>query len=158
MKKQTALPLDRDYCPLLKAASILGDRWALMLIRESFFGYRRFDDFKENLHISKSVLSNKLKLLVEHDIFAKIPYQTDKQRERFEYQLTPKGQDLYKVLIGLIEWGNEHLVPTGQKTVAILSAHNKMPLQTRLQDDTGQLHELADIRLAIYQKGEKEKD
>lgn len=148
------IKLNRDYCPLMKAAAILGDKWGLMIIREAFFGFKRFDDFRENLQISKSVLSTKLRMLLEHEILRKVPYQTDKQRQRYEYALTPKGQDLYKVLIGLIEWGNDYLVDGGYQKVAILSAHDKAPLKTQLLDEEGNKHGLKDIRLTLVKREE----
>jgi DNA-binding HxlR family transcriptional regulator len=152
MEKRRKIPLHRDYCPLLKAAAILGDKWGLMIIREAFFGFKRFDDFKENLQISKSVLSTKLKMLLEHEVLQKVPYQTEKQRQRYEYILTAKGEDLYKILIGLIEWGNDYLIDEGHQKVAILSAHNKAPLKTHLQDKDGNEHHLKDVRLALIKK------
>lgn len=97
--------LSEQTCSIARTLSVLGDRWTMMVVRNAFLGIRRFDDFQSNLGITRHVLSDRLKRLVEHDILKKTPYH-DRQ-ERFEYRLTDKGRDLYPILLTLAAWGDK---------------------------------------------------
>lgn len=92
-------------CSIARALSVIGDRWTMLVLRNAFLGIRRFDDFQANLGVTRHVLSDRLKRLVEHEILKRTPYQ-DRQ-ERFEYRLTEKGRDLYPVLLSLAAWGDK---------------------------------------------------
>lgn len=155
-KKQTK-QIRREDCPMMKAASLLGDRWALMIIRECFFGFRRFDEFKDNLKVSKSVLSTKLRYLVERGILAKSPYREGKQRERYEYVLTQKGKDLYKILIGLIEWSNTYLVEEGALTVRFVDRTEEHPTSLSVTTEDGKMLGRRDIEMEICRNQAKAK-
>lgn len=92
-------------CSVARALSVIGDRWTMLILRNAFVGIRRFDDFQANLGVTRHVLSDRLKRLVEHEILKRTPYQ-DRQ-ERFEYRLTEKGLELYPVLLTLTVWGDK---------------------------------------------------
>ncbi|MGD1841391.1 MAG: winged helix-turn-helix transcriptional regulator [Thermonemataceae bacterium] len=134
MTQENILKIHRDFCPLIKTAAVLGDKWLLMIIRECFFGYKRFEDFQDHLAISKSVLSKKLKYLLAQGILKKYPYKTEKQRIRDEYKLTQKGKDLYKVLIGLIEWGNTYYTLEGTTTVQVVAKQTREEVALKVVD------------------------
>ena len=87
-----------------RTLSILGDRWTFLLIRETFFGVRRFDAFQENLGIAPNILTDRLNRLVEQQVLTKVEYQT--QPSRFEYKLTETGRALYLPLIQMLRWGD----------------------------------------------------
>ncbi len=89
-------------CSIARTLSIMGDRWTMLILRNCFLGTRRFDDFQSHLGVTRHVLSERLKRLVEHDILVKTPY-VDRQ-ERFEYRLTEKGMELYPVLLSMANW------------------------------------------------------
>ena len=89
-------------CPVAKALSVLGDRWTMLILRNAFMGVRRFDDFQSSLGLTRHVLSDRLKRLVEHEILVKVPYVS--RQQRFEYQLTEKGLDLYPILLSMMQW------------------------------------------------------
>ncbi|MEF9957071.1 MAG: helix-turn-helix domain-containing protein [Acinetobacter sp.] len=91
-------------CPVAKALSVLGDRWTMLILRNAFLGIRRFDDFQRSLGLTRHVLSERLKRLVEHGVLVKVPY-IDRQ-ERFEYQLTEKGLALYPVMLSMMQWAD----------------------------------------------------
>jgi len=74
------------------------------MIRNVFYGVRRFDAMQKHLGISKKVLADRLGHLLRAGIFKKVPYQ--QRPERFEYCLTPKGRDLFPVLLTMMRWGN----------------------------------------------------
>lgn len=94
-------------CSIARSLAIVGDRWTLLVLRSAFLGIRRFDDFQASLGVTRHVLAERLKRLVEADVLQKVPYQ-DRQ-ERFEYRLTEKGRDLYPVLLALVNWGDKWL-------------------------------------------------
>jgi DNA-binding HxlR family transcriptional regulator len=87
-----------------RTLSILADRWTFLVIREAFFGVRRFDGFHEKLGIAPNILADRLNRLVDQRVFKKVTYQT--QPARFEYQLTETGRALYLPLIQMLRWGD----------------------------------------------------
>jgi DNA-binding HxlR family transcriptional regulator len=90
-----------------RTLAIVGDRWAFLIIREAFFGVRRFGQLARNLGLSRNILSARLRTLVEYGILERRPYQADP--ERHEYLLTDAGRDLYPAIVGLMQWGDRHL-------------------------------------------------
>ena len=100
-------------CPLAQTLGIVGDNWTLLILRNAFLGAKRFDDFQQQLGLTRHVLTDRLKKLVEHDIFKKVPYGASSSR--FEYRLTPKGAALSPVLMALGSWGNEWLFEPEQQ-------------------------------------------
>ncbi len=88
-----------------RALSILSDRWTFLIIRETFFGVRRFDAFQDNLRIAPNILADRLARLVEQKVLDRIGYQTNPPR--FEYKLTEVGRALYLPLIQMLRWGDK---------------------------------------------------
>ncbi len=89
---------------ILKSLEVLGDRWTLLILRESFAGTRRFEGFRENLGIARNILSGRLRHLVREGIFERRLYQS--HPDRYEYRLTEKGSDLADVLGSFRRWGD----------------------------------------------------
>lgn len=52
-------------CPVARAIDIVGDRWALLIVRDAFDGVRRFGQFQESLDIARNILTDRLRRLVE---------------------------------------------------------------------------------------------
>ena len=103
-------------CSVARTLGVMGDRWTMLVLREAFFGVRRFEAMQRNLGIARNVLTDRLHKLVEHGILARVPYQ--ERPERHEYRLTEKGLGLYAPLIALMKWGDEHLAePEGPPVV-----------------------------------------
>lgn len=103
------LEYTRDHCSLAKAMEVIGERWCLLVLREAFFGVRRFADFQATIGIAKNMLSDRLTKLVAHGLLTKEPYRDDGQRERFEYRLTDQGRELFPVIVALVRWGDRWL-------------------------------------------------
>jgi DNA-binding HxlR family transcriptional regulator len=95
-------------CSIARATDILGDWWTPLVLREAFYGTRRFDDFIERLGIGRNILTERLRRLTDEGIFHKVAYQD--RPARYEYRLTDKGRDLFGVLAMLHRWGNDWLV------------------------------------------------
>ena len=95
------------FCSVARAMEILGERWTMLIMREAFYGVRRFSDMQRNLGIARNILSTRLQTLVRAGILERRRYQ--EEPERFEYRLTRAGRDLYPALIAIMRWGDEHL-------------------------------------------------
>ena len=93
-------------CSIASALDIVGEPWTLLIVRDAFYGVRRFDDFQENLGIARNVLTARLKKLVEAGIFRKTAYR--ERPLRHEYRLTDKGAALFPVIVGLKQWGDRY--------------------------------------------------
>lgn len=96
--------LDHLDCAVANTINVIGDRWSLLILRDAFFGVRRFDDFRRDLGIARNVLTARLQTLVDHDILRTVPYQDNPPRH--EYRLTEKGRDLFDVLMALMRFGD----------------------------------------------------
>ena len=94
-------------CSVGKAMEVLGERWTFLIMREAFYGVRRFSDLQRNLGIARNILSTRLQTLVGAGILERRRYQEDP--ERYEYRLTARGRDLYPAVIAIMRWGDEHL-------------------------------------------------
>ncbi|HYC82113.1 MAG TPA: helix-turn-helix domain-containing protein [Solirubrobacterales bacterium] len=91
-------------CSIAKPLSVLGERWALLVLRDVSLGKRRFDQIQASLGVATNVLSQRLATLAEEGILARRPY--NEHPERFEYRLTEKGRELMPVLWALMRWGD----------------------------------------------------
>ncbi len=100
--------LDRSRCSVAGTLAVIGEKWSLLVLREAFFGVRRFADFQRILGAPKAVLTDRLATLVASGVLARVPYQAEGERQRHEYRLTDKGRDLYPILVTLVQWGVRH--------------------------------------------------
>jgi DNA-binding HxlR family transcriptional regulator len=97
---------DRQDCSLASALEVLGERWTLLIVRDAFFGVRRYSDFVARLDIPRAVLADRLRSLVDHGVLTK---REDPARAgRHLYELTAAGKDLWPVLHALLVWGSKH--------------------------------------------------
>ncbi len=119
--------LINQQCSIARPATLLGDPWTLVILRQAFSRVRRFDDFQRQLGISRSLLSERLGRLVDAGILERRPYK-DEIRTREEYRLTQKGLDLYPALMALREWGDKYMAADGA------------PIVVRHRDCGGELH------------------
>ena len=85
---------------------ILGERWTVLILRESFYGVRRFSEMQRNLGIARNILSARLQTLVAAGVLER---RRSEGSERHEYRLTDMGRDLYPVLVAIMRWGDKHL-------------------------------------------------
>ena len=86
---------------------VLSDRWTFLILREAFFGVRRYGEMQRNLGIARNVLADRLKQLVADGMFERVRYRTDP--DWYEYRLTDRALDLYPVIVGLMRWAGRHL-------------------------------------------------
>ena len=103
--------LKREYegqiCSIARALELVGDRWALLIIRDLALGLTRFDQFLESLGVASNVLTDRLNRLVDEGVLERVRYS--ERPERFEYHLTTKGRELGVALLALMQWGDRYL-------------------------------------------------
>jgi DNA-binding HxlR family transcriptional regulator len=106
-----ALPKDYagEYCSLARSLEVIGERWTMLIVRDAFFGVRRFGDFTAHLGIPRAVLAERLSMLVAVDILATVRGTHGHD----EYVLTDKGISLWPVLRSLLAWGDAHYSELG---------------------------------------------
>jgi DNA-binding HxlR family transcriptional regulator len=91
------------------AMDVLSDRWTFLILREAFFGVRRYGQMQRDLGIARNVLAERLKKLVADGMLERVRYRTDP--DWYEYRLTERALDLYPVIVGLMRWADRHLGP-----------------------------------------------
>jgi DNA-binding HxlR family transcriptional regulator len=96
--------IDTMTCSLARTLSVIGDRWTMLIIRDVFFGIRRFDAIQQDLQLTPHRLSDRLRKLVRDGVLRRVEYE--KRPRRFEYRLTDKGFDLYPLMATMTGWGD----------------------------------------------------
>src|SRR6202451_3952547 len=111
------MALPKDYvgqrCSLSRALEVVGERWTLLIMRDAFFGVRRFGDFAAPLGMSRAVLTERLETLREAGVLAETPGS----HGYGEYGLTDKGLRLWPVVRALLKWGDEYYSANGPRRV-----------------------------------------
>lgn len=101
------------------ALESLSPRTSSAVIREAFYGTRRFDDFLAHCGVSSGVLAARLRALVGDQILEKVPYREPGARSRDEYRLTDKGRSLAPILIALNDYADRWLIDRSEATVLL---------------------------------------
>ncbi|MEU2157051.1 helix-turn-helix domain-containing protein [Streptomyces sp. NPDC019396] len=96
-------------CSIAATLAVVGEKYALLVLREVFLGVRRFDRIARNTGAPRDVLTARLRRLVEAGVLEKVPYS--ERPRRFEYVPTDAGLELQSVLLTLMDWGDRHLSP-----------------------------------------------
>lgn len=106
-------------CSIGRTLQILGEKWTLLIVRESFYGATRFAQFQSVLGCPRNLLSERLGKLVEAGILERSEYREPGSRARSEYRMTDKGTELTPILLALMQWGDRHHVdPAGPPVIA----------------------------------------
>jgi DNA-binding HxlR family transcriptional regulator len=132
-----ALAWSTDGCTIARAMEILGERWALVVLREIFNGIRRFDLIRAHASVPRQVLSNRLDMLCDRGVLRRHPYREPGDRERYEYRLTDMGFDLYPVLVAVKQWGDAYLADPAGPPVDIVHRDCGAPLAVHLHCTAG---------------------
>lgn len=103
-----------------RTLALVGDHWTLMIMREAFFGVRRFGQLARNLGIPRPTLSARLRSMVDSGLLERALYATDP--DRYEYRLTEAGRDLFPATVLLMRWGDKHLA--GPDGPPLILRHN----------------------------------
>jgi DNA-binding HxlR family transcriptional regulator len=98
-------------CSVAQCLEVIGEWWSMMIVRDTFMGVTRFEEFQKRLGISRNILRERLNSLVEAGVLEKIPYS--EHPPRHDYKLTQKGKDLWPVLTAMRQWGDQYAAPSG---------------------------------------------
>lgn len=107
---------DRE-CPLSTAMSYVGEWWTILILHDCFDGYTRFDQFQANIGLSSSMLTTRLKTLVDNGVLTRRAYQ--ERPLRHEYVLTDLGRSLRPILVAMAAWRNAQLAPDERAMVLV---------------------------------------
>ena len=103
-------------CSIARTLELIGEKWAILAIREVFLGDRRFDEMVRRTGAPRDTLAARLRTLTAAGILERRQYSP--HPARFEYRLTQAGRDLYPVIVTLMSWGDRYLAgPEGPPLV-----------------------------------------
>src|SRR5215469_14086253 len=108
--------LANKECSMARAMEVIGDRWTILILRESYYGVTRFDEFEYYVGVAPNILSNRLKKLVDAGMMKRVPLP--EHAGRYDYVLTEKGRDFFPAYLALKKWGDDWLAePEGPQVV-----------------------------------------
>lgn len=116
-------------CSIARTMDLVGDSWTPLVLREAFYGIRRFDEFQQELGIARNTLTDRLRLLVDEELMERNLYQTEPRR--YDYVLTEKGRDFFGVLAAMSRWGDRWLA--GDEGAPITFHHDACGQDTRAE-------------------------
>jgi DNA-binding HxlR family transcriptional regulator len=91
-------------CSIARTLDVIGEPWSPLILRDVFAGIGRFDQIQDDLGISRKVLAERLKWLVDSGILDRREYSASPRRH--EYVLTAKGMELCDLLLVMVRWGD----------------------------------------------------
>lgn len=112
-------PVPGRPCSIASALQVVGEKWALLVLRELFLGNRRFDRLADNTGAPRDILTTRLRSLESAGIVVRDPYQ--ERPVRYEYRLTRAGRDLQPVILALRTWGDRWAV---ERTPLLIKHHD----------------------------------
>lgn len=124
-------PLCNAPCPIARSLGRIGDSWSMIILRDAFAGFTRFDEFQKSANVAPNILSRRLKELVDDGLLEKVSYSTTPPR--YEYHLTALGRDFRPVILALAEWGNRYFSPEGAQ-IQLVERETQRPVETILID------------------------
>jgi DNA-binding HxlR family transcriptional regulator len=124
-------------CSIARTLGVVGEKWTLLVLREAFYGVRRFDDFHTALGCARNLLATRLKTLVAHGLLERVGYTDERGRGRHEYKLTDKGRDLFPVVVALMEWGDRWTADEAGPAVQLFHRDCGEPVTAKLTCGAG---------------------
>jgi DNA-binding HxlR family transcriptional regulator len=108
--------LANAQCSMARAMAVVGDRWSILILREAYYGTKRFDEFEYFIGVAPNILSNRLKRFVDAGIMRRV--LLPEHSTRYEYLLTDKGRDFFPAYLALKKWGDHWLAePEGPQVI-----------------------------------------
>ena len=120
-------------CSVERSIEVLGTCSAFLLLREAFYGTRRFNDLVAGTGLSESVAAKRLRQLVENGVMEQRAYRDPGARTRFEYLLSETGLLLFPLMVSLMRWGDE----LGAGDIELIHAECGRPVDTIVQCTMG---------------------
>ena len=136
---------ERDPCPIARTTDLL-DAWSPMIMREAFFGRKRFDEFQRALGVSRAVLAQRLQRLAEAGLLRRERYQEHPPRD--EYLLTEKGAAFFDVLAAMWRFGSDWMWSRGGPPIELVDAESRAPIEPVVVDEhTGERIDVRRLRV-----------
>jgi DNA-binding HxlR family transcriptional regulator len=107
-------------CSIARTLEVVGEKWALLAVREVFLGVRRFDEMVARTGAPRDTLASRLRTLVAYGVLERRRYSDRPPRD--EYVLTDVGRDLYPVILTLKQWGDTHRA--GEEGLPLVLQHS----------------------------------
>ena len=104
-------------CPVGRSIDVVGETWSILIVRDAIDGITRFDDFRQHLGISPTMLTQRLNRLVDTGILRRRRYETRPPRD--EYVLTARGRELAAVVLALGGWWNDAVEPDRRPVIVV---------------------------------------
>jgi len=104
-------------CPIARSLEHVGESWSILILRDCFYGFTRFDEFQKSLGIAPNMLTRRLNSLVEDGLLERRQYND--RPPRSEYVLTDAGRAFRPVMLALLAWGNRYYAPEGESLILI---------------------------------------
>ncbi len=106
-----------DSCGIARALDLVGERWALLVVRELLLGPKRFTDLRAGLpSLSPDILTHRLRGLEEGGVVARRKLDPPGS---WVYELTERGRELEPVVIALGRWGSVAPMPPGDMRIGV---------------------------------------
>lgn len=134
-------------CPIARSLAVVGEKWALLIVRDALAGVTRFADFRASLGIAPDMLADRLGKLVDHGVLERRSYREPGERARDEYVITGAGRALAPALAALAGWGVEHLPVDEPSPFRFVDTSSGSTLRAGLTGPDGRPVPLADVRL-----------
>lgn len=134
-------------CSIAKSLEEVGEWWSLLIVREMTQGMNRFDQFQKELGIARNILTARLERLTELGIVERYPLPDRANTDG--YRLTEKGEDLYPVIVALMQWGDRWLSKNGKPPTALVEHRSGRPVeQLIVRSKGGKPLKFRDVRFA----------
>lgn len=135
-------------CSVAKMLDVIGEMWMVLIIRDLmlFGGTRRFEQLREGLGISRNILTDRLRRLVEHGLVKKVPVESGARR--MEYKLSRKGWELIPMFLAMYQWCDRWQENTRPTALVFVDTENNRPVAPiRVLSDDGRELGPADMRV-----------
>ena len=135
---------DHMNCSLAQTLTVIGERWTLLILRDAFFGAKRFGQFERSLGIAKNILSARLNMLVDEGIMVR---RESREGAHTEYVLTERGLDLQPVLLSMTHWGDRHRPNVNGTRLTFVERESGKPIRRMsVTSEDGRILRPRDIR------------
>jgi len=94
-------------CSIARSLDVLGERWALLVLRELVLGVQRFDQIAAGTGAPRDILTKRLRGLEAAGLVSRRAYS--ERPPRFDYELTELGRGTVEILLTLMDFGDRHL-------------------------------------------------
>jgi len=143
------LDVDTTHCGVAACAEALGDRWAVLIVRDLLLGVSKFNDIQAHTGASTAILTKRLRSLKQLGLLEERLCKEEKQRPRTEYFLSRKGLGLAQVIGAMAQFGYDELTLPQQSLVEYLDRHTNQRVRVGLFREDGEQVAPEDVSINI---------